>query len=738
MVRTLLLWCSLTLPFMALADDGKRPTVGLVLSGGGAKGAAHIGVLKVLEANKIPVDYVAGTSIGAFVGGMYALGYSVMEIEAIMLNTDWAAGYSDTIARQDLSYRDKQQRDEYNIPLDLGYSDGRMKSPRGLLNGQTMALLLQDAAGLVQNFDSFDDLSIPYRAVTTNLITSEAYVLGSGNIVAAMQASATVPGALLPVELDGMLLVDGGIANNMPVDVVKAMGADIVIAVDIGSSLMTKEQLTGTISVLNQLSTILTNASTEKQKLLLTDKDILIRPDVGDMSTTDFTIMPQVLPLGIDAAMAQIDKLQTLSLDDASWQAYTNHKAVVREQWVDELKAPLIAVKLNNQSNVSDAIIYDSLGIGAGALVNKDELDAGINRIYSLDLFERVDAEFLDTPQGRVLVVTTKSKSWGPDYFQLGLNWEDDFTLESAFSFDFAYQMTGLNELGGSWRNELQFGSEKLFATEFYQPLDNDRLFYARARAQYQIENLDLFDANRLLLALTKNTYRIDLGLGYNFSTPGRIEFGFTGDVGDLSQEMYFENQLDFNSYGAYVLLGYDTLDSISFPTSGNRVNLNVYWRKEKLDLIGNQSHGNSLQVEFDWKGALSVGNHAFVGKFAAATVDSEGVYTLQLSELGGFLNLSGYHRDALIGPHKLFGAMIYQYDLGRDMLGMDAFPLYLGLSAEAGNVWVQRDAVSFNDLIYGSSLYLGTDTALGPAALGFGVTDTGQRSLYIFVGKNF
>ncbi|MBV7316475.1 patatin-like phospholipase family protein [Shewanella sp. NIFS-20-20] len=744
MVRALILLASVTLPLLVFAGEGEgvpeaeRPKIGLVLSGGGAKGAAHIGVLKVLEANHIPVDFVAGTSIGAFVGGMYALGYSVMEIEAIMLNTNWAEGYSDTIPRQELSYRDKQQRDEYNIPLDLGYSNGTMKSPRGLLNGQTMSQLLQGATGLVQNLGSFDELSIPYRAVATNLITSEAYVLDSGNIVTAMQASAAVPGALLPVELDGMLLVDGGIANNMPVDVVKAMGADIVIAVDIGSALMTKEQLSGTISVLNQLSTILTNASTEKQKKLLTDKDVLIRPDVGDMSTTDFAIMPQVLPLGIDAAMKHIKQLQTLSVDNKTWQAYVTRKAVIRQVWVDELKVPLIAVKLNNNSNVSDELIRQSLDIRVGDLVNDAQLEAAINRVYSMDLFERVESEFVDTAQGRMLVVTTKAKSWGPDYFQLGINWEDDFTLESSFSFDFAYQMTGLNELGGSWRNELQFGSETLLASEFYQPLDKDRWFYTRARGQYEINTWDLFSENQYIVGLKKTTYSADLGIGYNFSVPGRIELGLTGDVGHLRHELFLSQDIDFSSYGGYLLLGYDTLDSISFPTSGNRINFNVFWRKEDFNLSEQQSLHHSLQFEFDWKGALSLGNHAFVAKLAGATVNNDGADTLQLSELGGFLNLSGFHKDALMGPHKLFGAVIYQYDLGRDMLGVDSFPLYLGISAEAGNVWQLKEDIDLNQLIYASSLYLGTDTAVGPAALGFGVTDSGQQSVYLFLGKNF
>ncbi|MGL5409342.1 MAG: patatin-like phospholipase family protein, partial [Shewanella sp.] len=267
----------------------ERPKIGVVLSGGGAKGAAHVGVLKVLEEHRIPVDYIAGTSIGAYVAGMYSLGYSAAEVEAIMMGTDWGSGYSDTIARNALSYRDKQLRDRYNIPINVGYNQGEVRLPSGLLRGQTMSELLRQSTDLVQQFGDFDALAIPYRAVATDLETSAPVVLARGSIVKAMQASATVPGALQPALIDGKLLVDGGIANNMPVDVVKAMGADIIIAVDIGSPLVTKDKLDSTIAVLDQLSNFLTTASTEQQKRLLSENDILIRPAINALSTTDFT-----------------------------------------------------------------------------------------------------------------------------------------------------------------------------------------------------------------------------------------------------------------------------------------------------------------------------------------------------------------------------------------------------------------------------------------------------------------
>jgi len=710
----------------------------LCLSGGGAKGAAHVGVLKILEEHHIPVDYIAGTSIGAYVAGMYALGYSASEVETIMMGVDWDSGYSDTIPRNVLSYRDKQLRDRYNIPLNIGYTEGEVKAPSGVLRGQTMSQLLRQSTDLVEQFGDFDALAIPYRAVATDLETSLPVVLNHGSIIKAMQASATVPGALQPTQIDGKLLVDGGIANNMPVDVVKAMGADIIIAVDIGSPLVKKDKLDSTIAVLDQLSNFLTNASTEKQKQLLTDNDVLIRPAIDALSTTDFTIMPLALTLGKEAATSQLVKLQKMSVSEEQYAAYVESKRAKGKTVMADIAHPIKEIVFDNHSKVSLNLLKETLELKPGQNITKDELNDAIKRIYSLNKFERVDAEFVEGKEGRVLTVTTRAKSWGPNYFQLGFNWEDDFSSDSAISFDMAYTMTDLTFNGGEWRNEVKLGFEKLFATEFYQPLNRDQEFYSRARYQYDIHNWDLYDNNNRALTFDKKTHTVELGIGYNYVLQGVVELGLVAEKGVIINDAWLLQDFDFNSYGAYFRMGYDSLDSISFPTSGNRVSLNVYVRKENFDDVIDNQNDYSVQIEADWKGALSVGNHAFVGKASLATNNNDGLNTLHLSDLGGFLNLSGYHKDSLNGAHKLFGAFIYQYDLGRDALGMRDYPLYLGLSLEAGNVWFERSEVSLTDLIYASSLYIGTDTTMGPAAIGFGITDMGDKSVYLFIGKAF
>ncbi len=725
--------CLFLTPLMA----AERPKIGVVLSGGGAKGAAHVGVLKILEEHHIPVDYIAGTSIGAYVAGMYSLGYSADELEEIMFGLDWNSGYSDIVPRNVLSYRDKQIRDRYNLPLRIGYREGEVRIPTGLLQGQSMSQLLRQSTDLVNQFGSFDELAIPYRAVATDLETSLAVVLDHGSIVDAMQASATVPGALQPAQIDGKLLVDGGIANNMPVDVVKAMGADIIIAVDIGSPLASKDELSSTVAVLDQLSNFLTNAGVAKQKQLLTDKDVLIRPDIEGLSTTDFSTMPLALTRGRAAAYQHINHLNELSVSQAEYQTYAAAKQVKLKQLTASIARPVKQVVFNNNSRVNEKLLKETLAIKAGQSVTKEELDAGLNRIYSLNKFERIDAEFTEQEGGRVLTITTQEKSWGPNYFLVGFNWEDDFDDDSAITIDMAYTMMDVNDKGGEWRNEVKLGFEKLFATEFYQPLDRDKDFYSRARYQLEDKAWKLENYQKGY-NFDKTTQSIELGVGYNYMQQGIIELGLLLEKGEISDDVWLADKLDFSSYGAYLFFGYDTLDSSSFPRSGHKFGVNVYLRNEDFDQVVDQDGEVNVQVEADWKGALSINNHALVGKVSLATGDSDGYSTLHLSNLGGFLNLSGYHKDSLAGAHKLFGAFIYQYDLGRDVLGMTDYPLYLGTSLEAGNVWQERSDMALDDLIFASSIFIGTDTSLGPGALGFGVSDRGDKSMYLFLGKAF
>ena len=330
----------------------------------------------------MPIDYIVGTSIGAYVGGLYALGYSPEQIETIMLSTPWQQSYSDFVPRENLLFDDQALRDKYNISLRLGYSDGVLKAPSGLLLGQTASQLLRDSTDVIAEFEHFDQLTIPYRAVATDLVTSKTVVIDRGSITKAMSASAAVPSILEPVLIDNQLLVDGGISNNLPVNVIRAMGAEIIIAVDIGSPLAKKENITNTIDVLNQLSTILTNNTTIEQKQNLTKSDLYIRPDIDELGTTDFSIMSQALALGELAAKAQVNKIKSLSISDSAYDDYQKNRVLIAQPWFSALSKAIIKIDYQNNSRVNQSIIAEHFAIHIGDVVSKQQLKLAIDRVY--------------------------------------------------------------------------------------------------------------------------------------------------------------------------------------------------------------------------------------------------------------------------------------------------------------------------------------------------------------------
>jgi NTE family protein len=270
-------------------EGARRPRIGLVLSGGGARGAAHIGVLKVLEENHVPVDAIAGTSMGAVVGGLYASGLSAEDIERIMTSVDWQDAFRDRPARSDLNFRRKLEDQNFLVKLPLGLKGRRFRLPRGLVQGQKLTQILRGLTLPVAQVQRFDDLAIPFRAIATDIVTGDRVVLDRGDLTTAMRASLSAPGVFSPVESDGRMLVDGGLSSNLPIDVAREMDVDILIVVDCGFPLLERNKLVSVATVTNQMLAILIRHNAADQRKTLTSRDVIIDPALGDFSSLDFT-----------------------------------------------------------------------------------------------------------------------------------------------------------------------------------------------------------------------------------------------------------------------------------------------------------------------------------------------------------------------------------------------------------------------------------------------------------------
>ncbi|MFO0227366.1 MAG: patatin-like phospholipase family protein, partial [Gammaproteobacteria bacterium] len=316
---------------VAPAAAGERPRVGLVFSGGGARGGAHIGVRKVLEAERIRIDAIAGTSMGAVVGGLYASGLSAAEIESLMFSDEWRDAFREPGPRDRRSFRRKSEDRNFLVNFPLGIEAGSFRLPKSLIGGQRLTQALRKCTLPVAAVRDFDKLPTPFRAMATDLETGDAVELGGGDLVTALRASVAAPGVFAPVDIDGRLLVDGGLANNLPVEVARAMGVDVLIVVDVGFPLRKRAGLESVATITNQMLAIAIRGGSDAQRRLMRDGDILLEPLLGEASTFDFEVLSRAAGLGEEAARGALGRLAGLRSDARDYAAYVARRSAARE-----------------------------------------------------------------------------------------------------------------------------------------------------------------------------------------------------------------------------------------------------------------------------------------------------------------------------------------------------------------------------------------------------------------------
>jgi len=704
-------------------STAQRPKIGLVLGGGGARGSAHIGVIKVLEELRIPIDFVTGTSMGSIVGGLYASGMSSKELETAILHIDWADAFNDATNRESISFRQKQQYLSFMVKSSPGFKDGKLILPAGLIEGQKLNFMLKALTLPVVKTDNFDELSIPYRAIATDLETGEVVVLKSGDLAYAMRASMSVPGVFSPMLIDGKLLVDGGVVNNVPIKIARAMGADIIIAVDVGTPLLPGNKIKSIINVTDQLIRLMTYLNVKVQLETLKPGDIFIRPDLGDLGATEFGRSAEGIAIGEKAAREMRQQLQTLSLSEAKYNAYlAEHKSTHEPITID-------FIKIVNNSSLSDDVIAARLHVKLGEEPNILVLEKDFGSIYGLDIFELVDYQIVTEDEKTGLQVNSVHKSWGPNYIQFGIKLADDLDGENSYDIGVSYTMTELNSLGAEWRTEVNIGETPRFLTEFYQPLDRSLRYFLSSYVAYQSQNINMFHSGNFIAQYRLSSSLIGLEGGYELGTWGEFRLGlrrYMGKaevrVGDPSANFEFDDG-DF-----FVRFSYDKFDNIHFPKHGAKASIELSFPREELG--GDTSFS---KLSFQGSAAHTWDKNTLALRLRGVTISDDNVPLQHTSSLGGFLNLSGYHENELHGNQLLLGNIVYY----RKINDISFFPAYLGFSVEAGNVWDDKDDIGFDSLLSAGSIFLGLGTFLGPVYLGFGHAEGGHDSFYLYLGKS-
>jgi len=702
--------------------------VGLVLSGGGARGAAHIGVLKVLEEQRIPVHAIAGTSMGAVVGGLYASGLSAAEIATLIDSEEWRAGFTEPAPRDRLSFRRKSEDQNFLVKFPLGIKSGSFRLPKALVSGQRVSQVLRRVTFPVARLDAFDQLPIPFRAVATDLETGDPVVLSGGDLVDAMRASLAAPGVFAPVEIDGRLLVDGGLANNLPVDVAQAMGVDVLIVVDVGYPLRKRDTLDSVTTISNQMLSILIRRGSDMQRARLGASDILISPDLGEASSFDFAIIPQATDLGESAARAALSRLSTLASTADRYDAWVAARAAARQQ------TPQIASVRVAES----AVRYQRLieGRFAAADLDVNGIDAAVSTLFGRGNFESVDYR-VRGEAGDTLEVAARRNSWGPNYVRFGLSLQDDFNGNSNYNAAARFVLADIGPLAAEWVWDAQVGVEPRIATEAHIPFGDEARWFWMPQARFELSNVPLVRSGERIAEYRLRTSEYGLDVGRELSNWGEARAGVRRETGRArlrlgDPSLASSDEFDVREY--FGRFSIDTLDDRNFPRRGHY--LVTEWRGERTGL---GSDRNADVVTLDWLAARSRGRDTVALWTSFGTqVNSAEDNVRSLFPLGGFLNLSGIAPETLSGRHFAIARALYYRQIGRGGEGFLNVPAYAGLSLEVGNVWDNRSDISLGSSLKQGSLFFGFDTLFGPVYIGTGFGEDSDSNFYLFLGRTF
>jgi NTE family protein len=704
-----------------------RPRVGLVLGGGGAKGAAHIGVLRALEELRIPIDCVAGTSMGALVGATFAGGMSAADIETAVVGIDWSRTLGGQGRRDRTPIHRKLTQLTYSNPLELGIGGDGIRSPGGLLQTQDVEDVIRRLVANARFTQNFDDLPIPFRAVATDMLTGEMVVLGAGDISVAMRASMAIPGVFAPVTIDGKVLADGGMMRNLPVDVARDLCADVVIAVWLATPPPEAEDVSSAFALIGRSMDVMIRANERTQIATLTQADVGIGVQMGDIATDDFLRVADAIELGYAATFDARDALSRYALPEDEYRAW--NESVRRANLETHT---LAEVRITGLDRVNPEYVETRLdGVMPGATVTAEDLGAAAERIFSVGDFERVDYELLGPPEARVLEYRPTEKSWGPDFLRLdiGLAAQGDGDIRALARAD--HDRTWLNDRGAQWHNRLQFGRESVLASDFYQPFDARQRFFVQPiiRGENSLEDLYI-DGDRVAQYDFRQLYgQIDVGM--NIGNRAQLRAGvrdgwFEADLDTGPPDLPEIDRTDDTTLQLRAV--YDTRDSVGYPTRGTFMNVRYASAKDWFD--GTQNYRlleGVIEHAFDFRGnslrVIGGGGNKLEGD----------VPVNQTIELGGIRTFPGLFPGELRGSEYWFVGTTYAWRV-LEVQPLFGQALYAGLRLQAGEVRDRFDEIDEGTL-YGISGAIGGRTPIGPFLLSLGYVDNGSMRLQLSIG---
>jgi NTE family protein len=707
---------------VAIASDQTRPRIGLVLGGGGARGAAHIGVLEVLQKLHVPVDCVAGTSMGALVAGAWAAGMSPEAMREALAKADWGDMFVDNPEYAEMSYRNKLVSRSFLPGTESGVSRNGLAYQGGVVSGQKIKLFFNQLVRANQGERNIEDLPLPLSIIATDIGTGERVAFRDGALTTAMRASMSVPGLLAPVDHAGRKLVDGGLVDNLPISEVRERcNADVVIAVNVGSPLLKADEVGSLLTVSTQMVGILTEQNVKRSLATLKPGDIYIQPDLEGISAGDFSKHAEAASRGRAAAEAAAGKLASLSASDSAYAAWWKGIEVTRRPSprIDE-------IEIVGLDKVDAGVIGRHLSVHAGEVIRPSVINRDLLRMYGDGYYESVDYTVLSDRERNILRIMPIEKRWGPDYARFAVNLQADNSQGSTFGLRAAYHQTWLNHLGGEMIYAGEIGSNNRLGVNYYQPLDVQQRFFFEGVGGVGQTRLNVYENDRRVAQYRDGEIALGANIGANVGLLGPVRLGwvqrhryFDLDVGDPSLPSG-----DKIISGWKASIDFDQFDRMYFPTRGWAAQLSWF-----------ESPGSDYaRADADLRAAYAFGGTVLTGRLRY-TGSPHGVLPIyDAGRLGGFLNLTAYAPNQIMGDDIGYVGLRGEQIIGRLPLGLRG-DMRVGVALEAAKVGTRYTETTRSGVIDSTAIYVGGETPFGPAYVGFGYSTSGVSNLFLFVG---
>lgn len=699
-----------------------RPKIGLVLGGGGARGAAHIGVLEVLREQRIQIDCVAGTSMGGLVSGAFAAGLTPDEMMRAMKEADWRDMFMDSPPAYEINARNRQLSRRFLPGSEIGVTEKGAIALAGVVGGQKIKLFFNKLVHSEYGEPQIENLKIPLSIVATDLVSGGKVVFQKGSLSKAMRASMSVPGLMAPVEIQGTRLVDGGLVDNVPIiEARRQCNPDIVIAVNVGSPLLKADEIGSLLSVAGQMVNILTEQNVTASLATLKVTDIYIKPYLEGISAGDFERYAETAQRGRVAAEAVIDRLSKLTQSDkqyADWWA-----SVVP----DRSSRPVIdSVEVADVKRVNQEVIAARFKGYEGKPLDSKRIDSDMMLTYGESEFDFVDYSLLPARDRNILRITPVEKAFGPDYIRAGINLDSILGREATYDLRLAYHKTWLNSLGGEWLSGIQIGNTPKIFTEIYQPLDPSRRLFVESGLAYQHEPINLWQNNKNVANYKVDEVRLDLMTGIQVGILGPVRLGWT----ERKREANLETgapvmETGTKQFGGWMArIDFDQFNRLYLPTHGWSVKGSYF----------DSPSENYSKADLDLRVSETAGNIILHGRLYAAGSPKGDLRWFDPFGMGGFLNMSGFARSQIVGDSVSYGSIRAEKRVGQLPLGLRG-DMRLGLALESGKVGGRFTETNLEGWQNSVAIYAGGETPLGPVYAGFGYAPHGMSNIYIFMG---